>query len=131
LSFLKKGISTPLKNFDYVEFRTIPGFRETHTISLEGEFVFPGTYAFDKGETLNSVIQRAGGFTAEAFIGGSVFLREGLREREEKELKRLTESLQDELQSQNLRELNADLDIDQDQTALQQKAISELSSLRL
>ena len=129
LSSLKKGTSTPLKNFDYVEFRTVPGFRETHTIALEGEFVFPGTYAFDKGETLTSVIQRAGGFTTEAFIGGSVFLREGLREREEKELKRLTESLQDELQSQNLRELNADLDIDQDQMALQQKALSELSSL--
>ena len=129
LSSLKKGTSTPLKNFDFVEFRTVPGFRETHTISLEGEFIFPGTYAFDKGETLTSVIQRAGGFTTEAFIGGSVFLREGLREREEQELKRLTESLQDELQSQNLRELNADLDIDQDQMALQEKALSELSSL--
>ena len=74
-----------LEPSDYVEFRTVPGFRETQTISLEGEFVFPGVYAFDKGETLTSVIQRAGGFTDEAFAGGSVFLRESLREREQEE----------------------------------------------
>ena len=130
LSALTNRSMTPLRASDYIEFRTVPGFRETQTISLEGEFVFPGVYAFDKGETLTSVIQRAGGFTDEAFSGGSVFLRESLREREQEELERLTETLQEELQTQNLREANADIDIDQDQVALQEKALEDLSVFR-
>jgi polysaccharide export outer membrane protein len=119
-----------LQPSDYVEFRTIPDFREIQTISLEGEFVFPGVYAFDKGETLSSVIQRAGGFTDEAFTGGSVFLRESLRVREEQELKRLTATLQAELQTETLSEANSDIDIDQTQLALQEKALEELSTLQ-
>jgi protein involved in polysaccharide export with SLBB domain len=129
LSSMTNGSVTRLEPSDYVEFRTVPGFRETQTISLEGEFVFPGVYAFDKGETLTSVIQRAGGFTDEAFAGGSVFLRESLREREQEELERLTETLEEELKAQNLREVNADVDIDREQVELQEKAIEDLSAL--
>ena len=130
VSSLTGSSSMALQPSDYVEFRTIPDFRETQTISLEGEFVFPGVYAFDKGETLSSIIQRAGGFTDEAFVGGSVFLRESLRAREEQELKRLTETLQAELQAETLSEANSDIDIDQTQLALQEKALEELSTLK-
>ena len=130
VSSLTGSSSMALQPSDYVEFRTIPDFRETQTISLEGEFVFPGVYAFDKGETLSSIIQRAGGFTDEAFAGGSVFLREALRAREEQELKRLTETLQAELQAETLSEANSDIDIDQTQLALQEKALEELSALQ-
>ena len=52
LSSLNSGSVTRLEPSDYVEFRTVPGFRETQTISLEGEFVFPGVYAFDKDEKI-------------------------------------------------------------------------------
>ena len=130
VSSLTGSSSMALQPSDYVEFRTIPDFREVQTISLEGEFLFPGVYAFDKGETLSSVIQRAGGFTDEAFAGGSVFLRESLRVREEQELKRLTETLQAELQTETLSQANSDIDIDQTQLALQQKALEELSTLQ-
>ena len=130
VSSLTGSSSMALQPSDYVEFRTIPDYRETQTISLEGEFVFPGVYAFDKGETLSSVIQRAGGFTDEAFTGGSVFLRESLRAREEQELKRLTETLQAELQAESLSQANSDIDIDQTQLALQEKALEELSTLQ-
>jgi len=82
-----------LEPSDYVEFRTIPEFRETETITLEGEFVFPGNYVFEKGEMLSSVIQRAGGFTSEAFVDGSVFLRESLAQREQEEIDRLSRAI--------------------------------------
>ena len=130
VSSLTGSSSMALQPSDYVEFRTIPDFRETQTISLEGEFVFPGVYAFDKGETLSSVIQRAGGFTDEAFAGGSVFLRESLRAREEQELKRLTETLQAELQAESLSQANSDIDIDLARLALQEKALEDLSTLQ-
>jgi protein involved in polysaccharide export with SLBB domain len=128
LSSLSNGSVARLEPFDFVEFRTIPGFRETQTISLEGEFVFPGVYAFDKSEMLSSVIQRAGGFTDEAFIDGSIFLRESLRKREQEELDRLTKVLNDEISAHRLKDVNSDIAVDDAQQVLQREAVAELAS---
>ncbi|HIG66664.1 MAG TPA: hypothetical protein EYQ44_02365, partial [Porticoccaceae bacterium] len=125
---LNDGSVTKLEPSDYVEFRTIPDFRETQTISLEGEFVFPGVYAFDKSEMLSSVIQRAGGFTDEAFINGSIFLRESLRKREQKELDRLTKVLNDEISADRLKDVNSDIAVDDAQQVLQREAVAKLAS---
>jgi len=121
ISDLTTSSSTGLEPLDYVEFRTIPEFRETESITLEGEFVFPGTYVFEKGEMLSSVIQRAGGFTDEAFVNGSVFLRESLREREQVEIDRLIELLNEDIAF-------SDAELDQGKIAAQQGAIASLAS---
>ena len=113
--------STKLEPSDYTEFRTIPDYSETQTLTLEGEFVFPGTYVFEKGEMLSSVIQRAGGFTDEAFVNGSVFLRESLREREQVEIDRLIELLNEDIAF-------SDAEFDQGKIAAQQGAIASLAS---
>ena len=128
LSSLSGASSEMLAPADYVEFRTVPDYRETSTISLQGEFVFPGVYAFDKGETLTSVIQRAGGFTDEAFIGGSVFLREALKIREQQELDRLARVLNDDLNADRLRDVNSEIDVNESQLALQRNAVLALTS---
>ncbi|RME84342.1 MAG: hypothetical protein D6771_04630, partial [Zetaproteobacteria bacterium] len=47
-----------------------------------------------EGERLSSVIARAGGFTEEAYLPAAVFLRESIREQQEKELVRLRAELQ-------------------------------------
>jgi protein involved in polysaccharide export with SLBB domain len=117
-----------LEPTDYVEFRTIPEFRESEIITLEGEFVFPGTYVFEKGEMLSSVIQRAGGFTEEAFIDGSVFLRESLAQREQEEIDRLSQLLNDEIAANSLRDSNSDIAIDEGKIAAQRSAIASLSN---
>jgi len=129
LSSLNRASSEMLAPSDYIEFRTVPDYRETQTISLEGEFVFPGVYAVDKGETLNSVIQRAGGFTAEAFVDGAVFLREFLKEREEQEIERLSRQLNEDLNAESLRGANSSLEVDQAQLAARRDAVATLSSL--
>jgi protein involved in polysaccharide export with SLBB domain len=113
---------------DYIEFRTVPDYREIESITLEGEFVFPGTYVFDKGEGLSSVIQRAGGFTDDAFIEGSIFLREALKEREQKELDRLAGVLSDDLNADRLRDVNSDIAVNEAQLTLQRNAIQSLTS---
>jgi len=118
---------TKLEPSDYAEFRTIPEFREVQTITLEGEFVFPGTYVFERGETLSSVIERAGGFTDEAFVDGSVFLRESLRQREREEIDRLLALLNDELSADTLRDANSEIEIDEGRVAAQRGAIATLS----
>ena len=128
VSSLTGSSTMALQPSDYVEFRTIPNFRETQTISLEGEFVFPGTYAFDKGENLSSVIQRAGGFTDEAFVGGSIFLREALKIREQQELDRLSKVLNDDLNADRLRDANSNIAVDDAQLTLQRNAIEALAS---
>ena len=127
LSNLVASQSTRLEPSDYAEFRTIPEYREAETITLEGEFIFPGTYVFEKGENLLSVIERAGGFTDEAFIGGSIFLRQSLREREQEEIDRLTELLNDEIAAAALSDVGAD-PIGEQRLAEQQAALASLSS---
>ena len=121
--------SSRLEPFDYVEFRTVPEFRESKTISLEGEFVFPGTYVFEKGEELRSVIKRAGGFTTEAFIDGSVFLRESLAKREQEEINRLLDLLNSEIAANSLKDANSDIEIDEGKILAQKGAIASLSKL--
>ena len=129
VSNLDRASSSILQPGDVVEFRTIPDYRETETISLEGEFVFPGVYVFDKGESLTSVIQRAGGFTDEAFIAGSVFLRESLKVREQQEIERLSRALNEDLTADRLRDVNSDINVDEAQLALQRSAVATLGSL--
>merc|ERR1712018_35514 len=111
------------------EFRTIPDYKERQSISLEGEFVFPGVYDFEKGETLSSVIRRAGGFTDEAFIDGSIFLRRSLKEREQEEMERLNQLLNEQLNVERLTDVNSEIQLSQSQLELQQNAIATLSTL--
>jgi protein involved in polysaccharide export with SLBB domain len=66
---------------------------------LVGEVRFPGIYPIQRGETLRSVIDRAGGLTALAFPSGSVFTRLELKDREQDQLNRLADRLQSDLAS--------------------------------
>jgi len=52
-------------------------------ITLTGEVMHPGIYPISPGETLTSVIQRAGGFTQLAYLEGSIFTRNSLRRLEQ------------------------------------------------
>ncbi len=121
ISDLDSPSSSKLQPSDYVEFRTVPDYRVTETIALEGEFKFPGTYVIEPGETLASVIRRAGGFSDKAFVGGSIFLRASLEEREQMEIDRLIKLLQEDL-----RFLDATADIEK--ISAQQGAIETLQN---
>ncbi len=52
---------------------------QTKYIRLEGEFVSPGVYSTQPGESLAELVRRAGGFTSKAYLYGSSFLRESAR----------------------------------------------------
>jgi len=64
---------------------------------LRGQVKFPGTYSIRPGETLKSILVRAGGLTQYAFPEGSVFTRTELREREQKELDMLAARMQNDI----------------------------------
>lgn len=86
-----------LRSYDYVVIKQIPEWGEQGVVQVQGEVRFPGSYPIKRGETLRSVLDRVGGLTTEAFAGGSVFLREELRERERRQLKVLGNRLQADL----------------------------------
>ncbi len=68
-----------LQPYDEVIIFKIPKWNEAWSIQLKGEVRFPGKYTIEAGEKLSSVLERAGGFTKEAFIEGAVFTRESIR----------------------------------------------------
>lgn len=82
---------------DRVIVKTKPNWQEGYTIELQGEVMFPGTYSFTRGETLQEVIERAGGLTEYAYADGSVFSRERLKRLEEERLKILNMQLKQEI----------------------------------
>ncbi|WP_198949544.1 SLBB domain-containing protein [Halovibrio salipaludis] len=91
-----------LQSRDRVQIKSIPAFNENRTVTLDGEIRFPGTYSLRKGETLDQVVERAGGLTQYAFPEGAVFTRESLKERERKRLREAEEKLQGRLLSQQV-----------------------------
>ena len=95
----------------------MPEWRDLETVDLVGEVRFPGRYPVRRGETLRSVIERAGGLTDLAFVEGSVFLRRDLKEREQKQLQVLADRLQRELASMSLQQSQESDDATQAMTA--------------
>jgi polysaccharide biosynthesis/export protein len=75
-----------LQSFDTLTVKQVPLWGERESVALKGEVRFPGVYVIRRGETLKSVIERAGGLTQFAFPEGSVFTRESLRKREQEQL---------------------------------------------
>ena len=60
----------------------VPVSRQTRLISIEGEVGSPGVYQLQAGDTLQSVLLRAGGFTPQAYVSGLEFSREETRQRQ-------------------------------------------------
>ncbi|MEG9431424.1 SLBB domain-containing protein [Terriglobus sp. ADX1] len=58
---------------------SVPVEEQTKYVRLEGEFVAAGVYSVKPGETLDDLVRRAGGITAQAYLYGSSFYRESAR----------------------------------------------------
>ena len=68
-----------LRDGDRVFVRRLQGLRDEGDVILSGEVLYPGPYALERrGETVSSLIARAGGLTADAFIEGARLVRDGL-----------------------------------------------------
>lgn len=87
----------PLEINDYLFVRTVPGWETYRTVSITGEVRFPGTYTIKKGERLSSLISRAGGFTEKAYLRGTEFIRQSIKQFQQERLNEMTERLEREL----------------------------------
>ncbi len=91
------AVNIKLQPFDTLSIKEVPEWRVQEDVTLSGEVRFPGRYSIRRGETLRSVIARAGGLTQYAFPEGSVFTREELKKREQEQIDLLTDRMQRDL----------------------------------
>ena len=96
-----------LEAYDEVRIFKIPQWSEHRTVVVAGEVKFPGTYAIDNGETLSNVLRRAGGYTEDAFIEGSVFTRESIRKNQVEQYNQSLAKIKRELALYNAMPANA------------------------
>jgi polysaccharide biosynthesis/export protein len=100
------GADLQLKPYDVLVIKRTPQWEAPGIIELAGEFRYPGTYPIHRGETLASVLKRAGGLTDLAFDDGAVFIREELKRREKEQLEALGNRLQTDLAALSLEALS-------------------------
>lgn len=91
-----------LNSRDVLTVRTLPDWHETRWITVKGEVRFPGTYSIQRGETMKDVLERAGGFTDDAFPFGAIFLRESIKEKEKQQVQNLVDELRREIAAKAL-----------------------------
>lgn len=91
-----------LQPYDVLTVKGVPEWGRVEEVELIGEVRFPGKYRIRPGETLSSVMQRAGGLTAQAFADGAVFTREGLRKKEREQLDQLALRMQADIATLSL-----------------------------
>ena len=80
-----------LRAGDALFVKSEPKLTERKIAEIKGEVRFPGNYSIREGERLSSLIERVGGFTKEAFLDGTIFTRESIRESQEKMRKKFLE----------------------------------------
>ncbi len=98
-----------LKVDDYLFIKTVPEWEFYRVVTIKGEVKYPGTYTVKKGERISSLIERAGGFTEEAYLRGAVFTRKSVRELQQRQLDEAINRLEQEFLSLSARTVEAAL----------------------
>jgi protein involved in polysaccharide export with SLBB domain len=80
----------------------VPQEKRTQFVTLGGEVKVPGYYQLTPGETLNQLIQRAGGLARDAFAYGTVFTRESTRRQQQANLEQAVRRMDADITSQSV-----------------------------
>jgi polysaccharide export outer membrane protein len=71
----------PLRDGDVLTIRQVPGWNDVGaSATVRGEVQHAGSYGIRPGERLSSLLERAGGFSPEAYPYGAVLMRREVRE---------------------------------------------------
>lgn len=89
--------SFALLPYDEVTVFKIPKWNERKSIKLFGKVKYPGEYAIEEGDTLSTVLKRAGGLSALAYSPGAVFTREDLKKRQIEGMERQMKDLENRI----------------------------------
>lgn len=80
----------------------VPSEQQTRYVRLEGEVEQAGVYSVQPGETLRSLLRRAGGLTPDAYLYASEFTRESTRRLQQQRLNEYADQLDSQLTLANL-----------------------------
>jgi polysaccharide biosynthesis/export protein len=105
----KEDQNIPLKEDDYLFVHTVPEWDLYRTVEVTGEVRFPGTFTIVKGERLSSLIERAGGYTDKAYLRGAIFVREQVKELQQKGIEEMVARMQRDLLAQSSTQLSTSL----------------------
>ncbi|MBF7072217.1 SLBB domain-containing protein [Glaciecola sp. MH2013] len=126
---LPKEKQLAVESKDVFSIVRIPQWYENNVIELKGEVVFPGRYQVSQGETLSSVIERAGGLTSKASIRGAVFSREELKQKERENIGKTVEDLRQQIANNNLSNSQFSKTIDYENATAVLDELSEVEPL--
>jgi len=88
-----------LQDYDYLVVRPIPELEFNQMVTISGEAMFPGTYPIQRGETLSSLVERAGGFTDRAYLEAAVFTRESAKALQQERMDELIGQMEENILS--------------------------------
>ena len=74
-------------------------------VRIEGEVNVPGVYQMTAGETLQSILSKAGGTTSNAYLFGTAFYREEVRRQQELNLGKLVKRLENQARADQSRSI--------------------------
>lgn len=86
-----------LNPYDEVMVRSVTDWSESVRVEIAGEVMFPGAYPVAKGETLSSLIERAGGYSEDAYLPGAVFSRQSIRQQQQREHQAMVAQIEQEI----------------------------------
>ena len=84
-----------LKPMTIISIKSVPVI--VRKVNIQGAVHFPGEYVIEENESLRSLIKRAGGLVSNANPDGSIFLRNSIKDLEEKRLKEADIALRREI----------------------------------
>jgi polysaccharide biosynthesis/export protein len=99
-----------LQDYDHLIVRMIPQLEFNRIAIISGEVRFPGAYPIKRSETISSLIERAGGFTDEAYLRGTVFTRESAKVIQQQRLDELINKIEETVLSGAGREISGAID---------------------
>jgi len=86
--------------------KRITDYQNVRFVNLSGQIAFAGRYPLKRGEKLSALIERAGGYTPQAYLRGAYFTRERVRQLQQKGLEEFTDRMEKELLSAGAAQLS-------------------------
>ncbi|MEO0293156.1 MAG: SLBB domain-containing protein [candidate division WOR-3 bacterium] len=87
---LKDPVEGNIELKEYDKLKVLSKERKESYVYLDGEFLYPGKYQIKDGvTTIKEVIERAGGFTENAYPEGTIFIKKALEESQKEALENL------------------------------------------
>ncbi len=99
-----------LRDYDHLVIRPIPDLQFDLKVEIAGEVRFSGIYPIQKQETLSSVLERAGGYTEDAYLRGAVFTRRSAMDMQRRRMEDLIRQIEESMLTTSEQEIGAALD---------------------